>query len=137
MNNTPLALFSLRISIFILMIVWAGLKVIAPVSYAGDGADNPGIFAGFYGVGLGETIVLVIGVLQILFLIAYVLGLFKTITTGGVLLMNVVTFLVVIPNLMMPFEKPNLLFLASLPVLGASLAHFLMRKQDTFLSLGK
>ena len=42
------------------------------------------------------------------------------------------------PKFLAPFaDKPNLLFLAAVPVFGASLAHFLMRKNDTFLSLGK
>lgn len=136
-RNTQLALFSLRLSIFILMVVWAYLKIAAPVSYAGDGAENAGIFAGFYGVSVGANIVLAIGIAQIIFLLAYLAGLFKTITVGGVLLMNAASLLVSMPKILNPFEQPNLLFLASVPILGASLAHFLMRKDDTFLSLGK
>jgi len=136
-RNTQLALFSLRLSLFILMIVWAYLKITAPASYAGDGAEHAGIFAGFYGVSVGQGLVLVIGVAQIVFLLAYVAGLFKTITVGGVLLMNAASLLVSMPKILNPFEQPNLLFLASVPILGASLAHFLMRKDDTFLSLGK
>ena len=136
-RNTQFALFSLRISIFILMIVWASIKILAPVSYAGDGAEKAGIFAGFYGVSVSENIVLIIGIVQIIFLLAYLAGLFKTITTGGVLLMNAVSLAVSMPKILTPFEQPNLLFLASVPILGASLAHFLMRKDDTFLSLGK
>jgi hypothetical protein len=119
------------------MIVWAYLKIAAPVSYAGDGAERAGIFAGFYGVSIGQNIVLAIGYLQIAFLLAYLAGLFKTITVGGVLLMNIATLIVSMPKILNPFEQPNLLFLASVPILGASLAHFLMRKDDTLLSLGK
>ena len=119
------------------MIVWAYLKIAAPVSYAGDGAEKAGIFAGFYGVSIGKSVVLAIGIAQIIFLLAYLAGLFKTITVGGVLIMNATTLLVSMPKILNPFEQPNLLFLASVPILGASLAHFLMRKDDTFLSLGK
>ena len=136
-SHTKLALLSLRISLFLLMIVWAYLKIAAPVSYAGDGAERAGIFAGFYGVSIGQNIVLAIGYLQIAFLLAYLAGLFKTITVGGVLLMNIATLIVSMPKILNPFEQPNLLFLASVPILGASLAHFLMRKDDTLLSLGK
>ena len=119
------------------MIVWAGLKIIAPGSYAGAG-DNPGIFQGFYGVSIGAQIVLILGIAQVIFLLTYVAGLFKTITVGGVLLMNLASMLVSSPKFLAPFaDKPNLLFLAAVPVFGASLAHFLMRKNDTFLSLGK
>ncbi len=119
------------------MIVWAYLKIVAPGAYAGDGGENPGIFAGFYGISVGQNIVLGLGIAQIIFLLAYLAGLFKTITVGGVLLMNATSLLVSMPKILNPFEQPNLLFLASVPILGASLAHFLMRKDDTFLSLGK
>lgn len=138
-SSIKISLLSLRVSLFLLMIVWAALKVIAPVSYAGDGVEKAGIFASFYGVGVGENIVLILGIAQIIFLLAYLVGIFKTITVGGVLFMNAVTLLVSLPKILNPFEPQtsNLLFLASVPILAASLAHFLMRKDDTLLSVGK
>lgn len=136
-RNTQLALFSLRLTLFIMMILWAYLKFAAPGAYAGDGGEKAGIFASFYGISIGQNIVLGIGIAQIIFLLAYLAGLFKTITVGGVLLMNAITLLVSMPKILNPFEQPNLLFVASVPILGASLAHFLMRKDDTFLSMGK
>ncbi|MEP1444067.1 MAG: hypothetical protein ABJK39_13745 [Hyphomicrobiales bacterium] len=138
-RSTEMALFSLRLTIFILMIVWAALKIAAPGSYAGVG-DNPGIFQKFYGVGVGGQIVLALGIAQVVFLLAYLAGLFKTITVGGVLLMNLASLVVSWDKIVFPFanpEKPTLLFVAAVPVFGASLAHFLMRKKDTFLSIGK
>ena len=136
-RSTELGLFSLRLTIFILMIVWAGIKIIAPGSYAGAG-DNPGVFQNFYGITVGAQIVLILGIAQVIFLLAYLAGLFKTITVGGVMLMNLASMVVSAPTFLAPFaDKPNLLFLAAVPVFGASLAHFLMRKNDTFLSLGK
>jgi len=132
-TSIRVSLFSLRVTLFVLMIAWAVLKVINPASYGGEG-----IFSNFYGIGVGNGPVYAIGGAQILFLMAYVLGLFKTITTGGVLLMNTATLLVSLPRILDPFAGgPNLLFVASVPILGASLAHFLMRKHDTLLSLGK
>ena len=87
---------------------------------------------------IGAQVVLILGIAQIIFLLAYVAGLFKTITVGGVLLMNLASMVVSAPKFFAPFaDKPNLLFLAAVPVFGASLAHFLMRKNDTYLSLGK
>ena len=136
-NSTHLALFSLRISIFILMIVWATLKVMAPGAYAGA-EDSPGIFENFYGVGTGPSIVLVLGILQIVLLLAFLAGAFKTITYGAVALMNGVTLLVSIPTILSAFgPPPAILFVASVPIFGASLALFLMRKQDQFLSIQK
>lgn len=136
-NSTGPALFILRLTLFILMIVWAGLKIAAPESYGGGG-DNPGIFQKFYGFSVGLSFVYAIGAAQILFLVAYALGLFKFITTGGVALMNLASLAVSMPLILDPMgAKGNILFLTAIPVFGASLAHFLMRKQDTFLSLGK
>lgn len=136
-RSTELGLFSLRLTIFILMIVWAGLKIIAPGAYAGAG-DNPGVFQHFYGISIGGQIVWALGIAQVIFLLAYMAGLFKTITVGGVMLMNLSSMVVSAPKYFAPFaDKSNLLFLASVTVFGASLAHFLMRKNDTYLSLGK
>lgn len=136
-RNTQIALFSLRLSLFILMVAWAYLKVKNPASYAGDGGDNGGIFGGFYGLSFGQNIVLIMGVAQIVFLLAYLAGLFKTITVGGVLLMNTITLLVSMPKIINMYQDKNILFVASVPIFAASLAHFMMRKDDTFLSLGK
>lgn len=136
-RSTQYALFSLRVSIFLLVIVWAVVKVMAPGAYAGAG-DNPGIFQNFYGISVGSQIVLALGVAQILFLIAYLLGVFKTITVGGVMLMNLASMIVSWDKILFPFaDRPNILFIAAVPVFGASLAHFLMRDKDTFLSLGR
>ena len=136
-HSTAHALFILRLTIFILMIVWAVLKIVEPGAYAGAG-DNPGILQKFYGISAGVNIVYAIGALQIVLLVAYVLGFFKTITIGVVMLMNLSSLLVSMPKIIEPLaEKGNLLFVAAIPVFGASLAHFLMRREDTYLSLGK
>jgi putative oxidoreductase len=136
-NAPETALFILRASIFILMIVWATLKVIRPASY-GSADDNPGIFENFYGAAIGPGVVLVLGILQIMLLLAFVLGVYKAITYGAVALMNAASLLVSMPRILDPFgAQPNLLFLASVPILGASIALFLMRDQDQFLSLKK
>lgn len=119
------------------MILWAVLKIINPASYGGA-EDSPGIFESFYGFGTGPSIVLALGVLQIILLLAFGLGAFKTITYGAVALMNITSFLVSLPRILDPFGAyPNMLFLASIPILGASIALFLMRDQDVFLSLRK
>lgn len=136
-NSTGLALFSLRVSIFLLMIVWAVLKIMRPASYAGTG-ESAGIFERFYGFAVDANTVYILGAAQIIFLIAYLLGVFKTVTTGGVLLMNLSSLIVSHEKILAPMaERGNLLFIAAIPVFGASLAHFLMRREDRFLSLGK
>lgn len=134
-KSTQYGLLAIRVTIFILMIIWAVLKIMAPESYAGG--DEPGIFEKFYGVAVGSNIVFALGIAQIVLLLAYVLGAFKTITVGAVMLMNLASLVVSLPLIIDFGTEKNILFLTAIPVFGASLAHFLMRKQDTFLSLEK
>lgn len=130
-RQTAYGLLALRVSLFLLMIVWALLKITTPQSYAGEG-----IFSNYYGVSLGTAPVLAMGALQIAFLLAFVAGVARTITSGGVLLMNAVSLVVSLPTILPTFVGGgNPLFAASFTVLGASLALFLMREQDTFLSV--
>ena len=134
-KSAAYGLFSVRVTLFIFMAMWALLKVTTPASY-GVSDGGGGIFAAFYGVSLSQTIVIVTGLAQIAFLLAFVAGVAKLVTTGGVLLMNAVTLLVSLPTILPAFVGGgNILFAASLPVFGASLLLFLMREQDTFLSL--
>jgi len=134
-NSMRYSLFALRLSLFLFMLAWALLKVATPASY-GAGPEGGGIFGSFYGVTLGQTLVYAMGLAQIAFLLAFLAGIAKVFTTGGVLLMNTATLLVSLPDIAPAFAGGGkILFVASIPVLGASLALFLMRDQDTFLSL--
>lgn len=136
-NSVGYGLFAVRVSLFCLMIMWALLKVTTPASYGGSDA-SPGIFSSFYGVSPGIGAVYVIGLAQIAFLLAFLAGIAKFITTGGVMLMNLASLVVSMPAIIAALTGGgNILFAASFPVFGASLALFLMRDQDVFLSLGK
>lgn len=135
-KSTAHGLFAIRVTLFIFMLMWALLKVTAPGSY-GATEEGAGIFGSFYGFSLATTFVLIVGLAQIAFLLAFVAGIAKTITTGGVLLMNTATLLVSLTTILPALGGGgNILFAASFPVFGASLALFLMRAQDTFLSYG-
>ncbi len=135
-TSTAYALFAIRISLLIFMLMWAVFKIMNPAS-CGVSEGGSGIFGKFYGIELGEGLVYIIGFAQILFLLAFGAGVLKLFTTGGVFLMNLATLVVSLPSILTSLGgEGNLLFAASFPVLGASLALFLMRDQDTFLSFG-
>lgn len=136
-NTTSYSLFAIRLTLFLFMMMWALLKVTAPAAY-GVSDGGTGIFGSFYGISLGQGLVYAVGLAQIAFLLAFLAGAAKFVTTGGVMVMNLTTLLVSLPTILPAFVgEGNILFAASLPVFGASLALFLMREQDTFLSFGK
>ncbi|MEM7710211.1 MAG: hypothetical protein AAF264_05565 [Pseudomonadota bacterium] len=135
-RSTGHALLALRLTLFLFMLMWALVKVLNPASYGGT-EEGPGIFGTFYGIDFGTGAVLIIGVAQVAFLLAFVAGIAKTVTTGGVLAMNLVTLIASLPTILPALAGGgNLLFAASIPVFGASLALFLMRERDVVLSYG-
>ena len=78
-GRVPLVLLLLRLSIFLVMLVWTLDKFFNP-------AHASKIFEFFYGVsGVGSAIVYGIGVIQLLIILGFVAGFKKTWTDGAVL----------------------------------------------------
>lgn len=125
----PLSLFLLRVSLGGFLLVWAIDKLVRPES-------TVKIFHVFYAMGISTNIALGLGVLQVILCLAFILGVFKTITYGVALAIHAVSTLSTYNHLLHPYTGNNHLFLAAIPVLAAFVVLFLMRQEDTFLSLG-
>ena len=126
----PLAisLLLLRLSLGLVMMVWAFDKILNP----GHGAA---VFEGFYGIsGVGESLIPLIGVAQGLIVLAFILGFARTWSYGAVLLMHAVTTLVSFSAYLQPLK--NILFFAAWPMLAGLIALFLLRHEDRLGSLG-
>lgn len=120
------ALLALRIGVFVVMIMWTLDKFVAPDHAAG-------VFANFYGVsGLGTGLFYVIGAIELVIVIGFLLGVAKRWTYGLVLVLHAVSTLSSFP---MYLGFDNLLFFAAWPMLAACLALYLLRDQDTRLTL--
>lgn len=127
-KKLPIALFILRVTIFIVMAMWSIDKLVNP-GHAGA------VFENFYFIsGMGATILLVIGLVQLAIEIAFVLGLWKFWTYGFVMVTHAISTLSSWQQYLDPFD--NMLFLAAIPVLGACIALFMLRNEDRYLSLG-
>lgn len=132
MNNAidkkiPWALLVLRVGIFIVMFVWAIDKLVNPEHTAA-------VFDGFYGVsGLTATVAAILGILQIILCLAFVAGLWKTLTYGLILLMHGASTLSSFPYYFDAFN--HLLFFAAWPMLAACIALFMLREYDTKLAM--
>ncbi|MEL7799412.1 hypothetical protein [Idiomarina loihiensis] len=126
-QKLPWALLALRVGIFIVMVIWAIDKVLNPGHAAA-------IFDGFYGItGLSTTIAMTLGVLQIILCLAFLAGLWKTVTYGIILVMHGVSTFSSFPQYLDAFN--NLLFFAAWPMLAACIALFILREHDTKLAI--
>ena len=125
------ALFALRIGLAILFLIWA-LDKLVNVEHA------KAVFAGFYGQNketMSNTLPYALGAIQLVLVLAFAAGAFKTLTYGAFLLMHVATTIVSLKMHLDPFGLPNILFWANWPILGALIALFLLRHRDTTLSV--
>lgn len=132
-RDTPLeiALLSLRIGLAILFIVWAFDKLLQP-------EHAKAILAGFYGQNaetMAGYIPLTLGGAQLLVTVIFVLGMFKTLSYGALLVMHLVSTVVSLKMHLEPFAIPNILFWANWPILGAAIALFVLRGRDKLLSV--
>ena len=127
-ERLPTALFILRVSIFIVMAMWSIDKLLNPGHAAA-------VFENFYFIaGMGAGILLVVGLVQLAIEVAFVLGLWKFWTYGFVLLTHTISTLSSWQQYLDPFN--NMLFLAAIPMLGACIALFMLREDDSRFALG-
>lgn len=121
------ALLLLRLGVFIVMLMWTLDKFINP-------QHSGAIFENFYGLGgLSDTAFMIIGLLQLLVVLAFVAGFMKRISYGIVLLLHSVSTLSSWQQYLDAFN--NLLFFAAWPMLAACIALYMLRDLDTRLTL--
>jgi len=125
------ALVALRIGLAILFLIWA-LDKLVNVDHA------KAVFAGFYGQNaetMSSSLPYALGAIQLVLVLAFAAGAFKTVTYGALLLMHLATCIVSAKLHLDPFGTPNILFWANWPILGALIALFLLRDRDRTLSV--
>jgi putative oxidoreductase len=128
-GRIPLVLLLLRLTIALVLVMWALDKFFKP-----DHTQQ--VFAAFYGLSsLGLPIIYGLGILQSLIILGFVAGFQKTWTYGAVLAMHGISTLVSFPRYLDPFN--NLLFFAGWPMLAACFAVFYLRDLDTFWTLDR
>ena len=123
-----ISLAIIRITIGIFFLVWSIEKIIAP-----ELAQR--VFKNFYLVEISPAVSVMIGMIQTIIVLAFILGLFKTFSYGALLGMHAVSVFSTYQQLLNPYQPPNHLFWAAVPVLGALIALFLLRKSDRLLTI--
>jgi uncharacterized membrane protein YkgB len=117
-----LSLLLLRLGIFVVMALWAVDKFVNP-------GHTAAVFKAFYSYeGLGAGVSYALGAIQLLVVIAFVVGYKRTWFYGIVLALHGVSTLVSFSRYLEPWS--NLLFFAAWPMLAACVALFLLREYD-------
>lgn len=126
-QRLPIALFALRLGVFIVMLMWTLDKSVQP-------EHSAGVFANFYGLsGLGPSIFMILGIAQLVLVLAFVAGAFRRLTYGLVFLLHAVSTFSSWAQYLDAFN--NLLFFAAWPMLAACFTLYLLRDGDTLLSI--
>ncbi len=126
-DRLPAALLALRLSVFLVMLVWTLDKFLAP-----DHAAK--VYEHFYFIrGLGAPVMYLIGAVELAIILGFVLGIAKRFTYGAVFLLHAVSTLSSFPMYLNP--AAGRLFYAAWPMLAACFALYALRDQDTLCTV--
>jgi putative oxidoreductase len=118
------ALLALRITLGLFLLQWGVEKFVVP-------QNTVAIWGYFYGLNVPQALAYLFGAVEIAIAACLFLGLFRTAAYGAALALHAVTVLVSWRELLDPWGTDvNHLFIASVPVLGALIALFLLRHWD-------
>ncbi len=121
-NRIEWSLFSLRLGTFIVMIMWTLDKFFNP-------GHSAKIFEHFYGIsGSTDTVAYIIGTLQLILMLAFLVGIKKRLTYGIIFVMHGLTTLSSYNQYIDGFN--NLLFFAAWPMWATCFALYLLRDLD-------
>lgn len=123
-----ISLALIRFSTGIFFLIWSIEKIINP-------EITQRVFSRFYFIEISPSISIIVGIVQTLIVLAFMAGLFKLWTYGVILGMHAVSTLSTYKELLNPYEPPNHLFWAAVPLLAALIALFLLREEDNLLTL--
>jgi hypothetical protein len=122
-QRIAIAMMLLRLGIFVVMIMWTLDKFINP-------QHSGAVFEKFYGLdGLSSTAFVIIGLFQLVVVLAFAAGFMKHYSYGAVLILHGISTLSSWQQYLDPFN--NLLFFAAWPMLAACIALYVLRDLDT------
>lgn len=121
------ALLCLRLGIGVFFVLWSLDKLVAPES-------TVKIFGHFYKTAISTTSAYAVGGVELALSLAFLAGLWKRWTYGAIFALHAISTLSSYAQLLSPFGK-NHLFIASIPVLAACAALYLLRDEDWLWSL--
>lgn len=128
-ERVPRALLLLRLSVFLVMLMWTLDKLLNP-------AHSAQVYKYFYRVGgLGDGVFYAIGVAELVLVVAFVIGFRKRFTYGAVLVLHAMSTFAAFRQYLDPLS--NLLFFAAWPMLAACFTLYTLRHLDTRWVIGR
>lgn len=128
-KKLQLGLLVLRLTIFVVMLMWTVDKLIRP-----EHASL--VYAHFYFIeGLTSEVMYVLGSIELVLIVFFLVGILKTISYGFIFVIHSVSTFSSFKQYLAPYDEVNLLFFAAWPMWGACLLLFLLRDKDTALSI--
>lgn len=128
-KKIQISLFSLRVSVFVVMLFWTLDKFINP-------SHSAKVFKHFYFISdAGPAMLKIIASVQLIIIITFLLGYLKKYSYWLIFIMHFVSTFSSYKQYLNPW--PNLLFFAAWPMLAACLTLVLLRKEDTLFTLEK
>lgn len=127
-QQLEIGLLLIRLSTGVFFLIWSIEKVISP-------EITQKVFSRFYLLEISPTFAVAIGIVQTSIVLAFMVGLFKIWTYGLILGMHGVSTLSTYKELLNPYQPPNHLFWAAVPLLAALTALFLLREEDRLLNI--
>ena len=116
----------LRLGIAIVFVMWTVDKFVNPEHTAA-------VFKKFYKIGeLSNELSYTIGAIQMLLIVCFIIGLFRTFSYGVILVLHAISTFSSYKNYLDPWTYPNLLFFAAIPMLAACVTVWWLRKYDLF-----
>lgn len=129
MNKLPIALLTLRLSIFTVLLMWTLDKFLRP-----EHAIT--VYENFYFISnITETAIYIIAGIEMAILICFLCGVFKRLSYGAVFIFHAVSTISTYQQMLHPFQEINLLFYAAIPMLAACFTLYILRDEDTLITI--
>lgn len=128
-SNLKKGLLSLRLGVFTVFIMWTIDKFVNPEHAAA-------VFRKYYLIsGLGESVSYILGGLQLIIVLCFLLGIRKKFSYGLLFVLHFISTVSCWQMYINPWGPKNLLFFAAFPMLAALYVLYLFRNEDTLLNL--
>ncbi|MEL0612008.1 hypothetical protein [Marinomonas arenicola] len=125
------SLLGLRLSVFIVLIMWTVDKFVNP-------SHSATVMKVFYSIpDISASIAYIMGALQLALVLSFLVGFQRKWATLIILIMHLSSTLVSFGRYLDPWAGSNLLFYAAWPMLAAIVVLYLFRDYDNKFSLGK